>query len=224
MIQETRASSILENFVLSPNEELAISERLEFLRQHMTKPRMGQYKIEVLFVGKVSVHAPFTGVMSFHESGNRLHGGGDTKVYVCPGNALKKNGCRAIIPSNFTGSALGVPCPNCKGLWKEAELIGELYGNHTYQNWAELIVRYMRVMNLDCDIYIKMAEQSMHQAAHAETTKRKGSTVIGRGGDVVEKVRRERARRPRIYPLYNIIKDTAAGADLTGRIRAFLGA
>ena len=70
---------------------------------------------------------------------------------------------------------------------------------------------------MNADIRIKYAQRDIRTAARLEQERQ-------RGGELLQEVRSSELRSSSTYPLANIIKDTAAGADLRGRILAYLQA
>jgi len=89
---------------ITPEEQRVIEERmkeLDLLLKAEKKP--ATYKLEVMFNDERSQHNPFSGVVTLWESGNKLHGGGDTKVYVCPGPERKGSTCKGILLDSSGG-------------------------------------------------------------------------------------------------------------------------
>jgi hypothetical protein len=85
------------------------------------------------------------------------------------------------------------------------------------QKWAEVLLNWYSRLEMNADIYMKYARDDIRAASDKEQEKQLMGEVLGKA--------RSFERRTRYsYPLKNIIKDTAAGADLLGRIRAFLEA
>lgn len=175
-----------------------------------------KYKIEVLF-GKARSLQGFTpGAISFWANGTKFHGGGDEKLYLCPGASLKRSECTALLQDEYN-SASGAVCPACGTVWKQEQLIGELFCNLTMRNWAEAIYKYFRLCEYSCDIYLKHAPNDVRSVARAQVERQ-----TWRGTQALDRARDTRARH--IYPLRNIIKDTSSGADLLGRLYSFLTA
>jgi len=173
-------------------------------------PPVGKYKVEVLLgKGMRMDGTPFPGVMTLWESGNQLHGGGDSLLYICPGKD-----CNGVIPEALNDCTL-VACPKCNGVWKCTELTGQIFFRLPVKKWAEVIVTWMARLELNCDVRIKYNYDDIRQAASKEQERDLGSEVL-------DKVRSKERRVVKVYPLEHIIKDTSAGADLYGRILAFL--
>jgi len=173
-----------------------------------------KFKIEILFGKQRSTSNPTPGVMSFWGSGAKLHGGGDDKLYLCPGSRLGKNQCQALLLDQYNNSQ-GIVCPACGTMWRHEDVIGELFFNLPMRKWAEVIYRYYRLCDYNADIYLKHAKEDIRSISLAQVDK-----ATWKGSQALERTRARRARH--IYPLRNIIKDTSAGADLLSRFYAFL--
>lgn len=203
---------------LSTEDARAIEERLNLLKQmfdHNVKP---QYKLELLLCGRrptrVSAHIPVTGILSFWENGMKTHGGGDSKVYLCPGHRVKGNGCYAVIPSEMNQDGFQV-CSSCKSVWKPGDVVGEVMGNHTLQQWSTLLHRYFMRIGSSADIYLKLAKGDLFAVTEKEQERR-------RGGELLDKVRSGRQRDKAVYPFRNILKDAQLGKDLSQQFLNFL--
>lgn len=196
---------------LGEEEKHELQKRMEVMDKLLAERKKAKYKIELFFGKARSLHQPVPGALSFWESGTKFHGGGDAKVYFCPGKVLGKNTCQSIIPFAFNAYGFLV-CPNCKETWKGNQVIGEVLGRHTMKDWAELVYRYFVRLDHNCDIYLKHSPDDIRSVAAREQEKQ-------RGGDLLNKARK---RALHVYPLANIVKDTAAGADILGRFYAFL--
>jgi hypothetical protein len=174
----------------------------------------GKYKIELFFSSARSMNKPTPGALSWWESGSRLHGGGDAKIYICPGKMRRFNTCEAFIPDS--GNASGILfCPKCGTSWKGDDVIGEHIAKLSMKQWSELLVHYFTRLELNADIYVKHARDDIRTVSMVEQAKQKG-------GEALRKVRDKRALV--IYPLRNIIKDTSAGSTLSSRFHALLTA
>lgn len=198
---------------LSEEEKFELDKRMQAMDALLATQKKAKYKLELFFGKARSMRNPVPGALSFWESGTKLHGGGDTKVYFCPGKLIGKNNCQKIIP--FTFNAYGfLVCPGCKETWKGGQVIGEVLGRHTMRDWAQLIFQYYNRLDQNCDIYLKHSPDDIRSVAAAEQERQKG-------GELLVKARK---RAQHVYPLKNIIKDTLGGADLLGRFYAFLTA
>jgi len=199
---------------LTEEDKHGMQQRIAALDKILTQEQRAKYRIELFFGKARSNKYPIPGCLSFWESGSMLHGGGDAKVYFCPSKQLKRGTCEAIIP--FAMNAYGfLVCPSCQTTWQGGDVIGEVLGRHSMNDWARLVFMYYTRLGLNSDISLKYAPDDIRYAAHLEQER-------DRGGEKLAKSRA--ARIPNVYPLRNIIKDTAAGADLLKRFYAFLTA
>lgn len=223
MITTSRVSktsaAVEETVPLSPAERAAVAERVKAfnsLLAYETKFK-AHHRLELLFVEERSMQRPTLGIVTFWENGSQLHGGGDARIYLCPGRRLKRNECVAPIPFNVASRGV-FACPACKEVWdsekERAAVIGEVMGRHTMQQWATLLLHYFRVLGHDCDVTLKFAPSDIRTKALIEQQK-------DRRGELLGKVRK---RAKAVYPLKNIIKDMNAGADPYGRMFAFVTA
>lgn len=197
--------------VLTEEDEHIIRQKMAALDKLLATEQKAKYKIELMFGKARSVHNPTPGMLSFWESGTKLHGGGDTKMYMCPANKFGGN-CEAFIPDVSTGYGFLV-CPKCKKVWKGAQVDGEVVAVLPLRRWAEPLLKYFVRLDMNCDIYLKYAPEDVRTVAMLEQQR-------NMGGEKLERVRAKRAVS--IYPLKNIIKDTSNGADLLGRFQAYL--
>jgi len=177
----------------------------------LASQKMAKYKLELFFGKARSMHKPVPGALSFWESGTKLHGGGDVKVYFCPGRRLKMNNCETIIPFEFNSYGFLV-CSNCKKVWKGDQVIGEVLGVHTMRQWSELLFMYFHKLGHNCDIYLKHSPDDIRSVARREQEKDKRGELLLKA----------RTRALHVYPLKNIIIDTSNGADLLSRFYSFL--
>jgi hypothetical protein len=218
-IQPTSATvQPLNDDDLTPEELAKLKSRMKEIDLILGGKKTARYKLEVMFAKDRSMHRPFGGAVTWWESGTKLHGGGDTKMYLCDNSAafpkLEGRGCKGLIPEIASGMGHLV-CPNCGKLWKSEEVAGEIFYRLNVQDWATILLVWFRRLNLDADIRIKYARDDIRLVARSEQEKQMGGELLGR-------MREEERRSSSIYPLANIIKDTAAGAELYQRILAFL--
>lgn len=199
---------------LSEEELYAIKQRTEALDKLLAEEQKAKYKIELLFGSARAPSKPTPGALSFWESGSKLHGGGDAKIYICGGKISGASDCEAFIPDVSNGYGY-LMCPQCKTVWQGHEVTGEILARLSMRGWAELLLRYFVKLEHNADIYIKHAREDVRAAARVEQAKQHGG----------EKLTRARLGRMKyIYPLKNIIRDTSGGADLLGRFYALLTA
>ena len=159
-------------------------------------------------------HKPNLGVITLWESGGQLHGGGDGAIGLCPGKREGVNDCEGIIPSSCITS-YDVVCPQCRMAWKSSQVPNMYIARLNMHDWAEVIYKYFMKLGRNADIYLKYAPGDIQPATFKELAK-------PLEGDILRNVRQKRILR--IYPIANIIKDTAAGADILKRFYAFLTA
>lgn len=201
---------------LTTEQAAEVSKRAESLKKVLADPKVNaKYKIEVMF-GKArgAVDKPTPGMVSFWLNGSKFHGGGDEKLYICPGRSLKKSDCEAIMPA-FSNTADGSICPACGSSWTSESTIGEYMFNLPMRKWAEVLHRYFRNFECNSDIYLKYAPLDIRSVTRAQAEK-----TTWAGSKKLANTRDKRAKM--IYPLSNIIKDINAGADLEKRFYAFL--
>jgi hypothetical protein len=217
---------------LSKEEEAAVRLRIEEMRKLFeSSSSKATYKIEVRFMRKRSTWKPVPGVVSFWKSGNRLHGGGDEKIYLCPGKKRDKKteeevDCqklltdteRAITPMTIAGQLVpdGVVCPDCGKVWLLEQLIGEKIYVLTPQNWATALLHLFVLCKYDADIVLKYSPDDIRSITAREQERQLK-------GELLTKARNWRKKRgTAIYQLANIIKDTSNGADLYKRFYTFI--
>jgi hypothetical protein len=196
-------------------EELdTLKKRMQALDKLLAQQQVAKYKIELLFSSRRSGRVPYAGALSLWESGAKLHGGGDCKIYECPARELKMGECRGIIPDASQGYGHLV-CPDCQRVWKGSQVHGEVFARLTTNDWARLIYKYFVRLGHNADIYVKLPKADIRKAAEIEQGRQLGG----------EKLNAARTKRDvYVYRLKNIIKDTASGADLLGRFKALLSA
>lgn len=194
---------------ISPAEAEAIRQRMDALNRFFGERIQATYKIEIQFGKKRSMWKPFPGAMSLYLSGTKLHGGGDEKMYLCPGPQ-----CQGIIyPNERLGAT--VMCRACEMMWPETDLVGELFFHLTPQDWATAILKMFIRLEHKADLYLKYHPDDIRYRATLEAARKGGS----------EELNKARASRGlHIYPMANIIKDTSAGAQLYDRFLAFIKA
>lgn len=200
---------------LTEEEEHALKKRMELMDKLLADRNLAKYKIELFFERRKGAMAPIFGMMSFWESGTKFHGGGDTRIYICPSREKKlPSNCQSFIPDANAGYGFLV-CPGCKTTWKGEDVIGEIGARLTLQNWAGLLHRYFMRLEGNADIYLKYPKHDIRVIADLEQQK-------NLGGEKLAQLRAEQQKC--IYPLRNIVKDVSAGADLLTKFYAFLRA
>lgn len=167
------------------------------------------YKIEIMFGPKRTPQGPNAVLIQMWESGRRLNGEGDDLMYWCKSvDRGNQSGCGGPIPSGAIHVGIA-HCPHCNNMIRADKLTGQyvLRGISTVK-LAEEIEKIFHSLKDNADIYCKYNPDDIRYQA-------------------MMKENPERGRRLRglfIYPLRNIIKDTAAGSTLQARFRAFLSA
>jgi hypothetical protein len=172
-----------------------------------SKELPAKYKIEVFFGPKRTIHGPNPVKVSFWESGRRLHGGGDDLMYICR-DSEDEAGCNTIFASDCVKGPIAV-CPSCQQMIYAERLTRALKGYKTSKDLATELSKFFRQLGSNADIYCKYDRTDIR---YVSVEKAMGSA----------KARELRGKS--IYPLKNIINDTANGASLEGRILAFLTA
>lgn len=206
---------------LSEGELQAIEAQVKALDKLLKKEVRAKYKLEVQFgKDRTTVVKPFAGVMSCWLSGTKFHGGGDEKIFECPrcGKWIFPDQIdqRTIQQAGKAPEFCSISvCGHCGGIWRSEQTIGERFFKLTTQNWAHAILRMFRRLDMDADIYLKFHPDDIRYRTMMEMAR-------DRGGEEVAKARRNRGLH--IYPLKNIIIDTQNGAELYGRIKAFITA
>jgi hypothetical protein len=198
--------------ILSEEERADITKMREL--QDMLRKEAGKakFKIELLFTRELSTREPCPGVISFWESGAKLHGGGDTILHFCPGKSLGRNDCEHYIPDPSNGYGILV-CPRCHSVWDGKQVIGQYLARLPIQKWAEVICKYYRQLDMNCDVVVKYHKNDIRAAMRARHIQ-----------DSLGVLRAPAKRLKRIYTLGNLLRDTSAGSALYDRILAFLKA
>lgn len=167
------------------------------------------YKIEIMFGPKRTAHGPNRIVIQLWESGKRLDGDADDRMYWCRDVDPKSSlGCGKPIPSGAIHRGIAI-CPSCQMAIRADKLTGEQFHNITTQNLALKMEALFHDLKDNADIYCKYDQSDIRYQA---ILREKGF---------------EKARYLRglfIYPLKNILKDTLSGSSLSSRFRAFFSA
>lgn len=204
---------------LSEREEGAIKTRMAALDKFFQSKISAKYKLEVQFHEKRSYREPYMGIMYFMSNGDKFHGGGDSKVYLCDVES-----CRGVVvPTEHAvvdlnedpeqNKALKVVCPKCHKISFARDLLGERLLRLTTQSWATALVNNFRYLDSCADVRLIFHHSDLRSLTSLEMEK-------GADGDIISKARN--SRKKAIYPFRNILIDTAHGADLHGRFLAFL--
>lgn len=193
---------------------------------------IAKYKIEVLFHRNRSSlpNKPSPVMILIWESGRRLHGGGDEKMYWC---GYEDCG-RPISTDDF--AYMHVVCRHCKremfldpdarklhirnlkaenrsssGIEVLPLVVGEKLANLTPPNLAELLVKTWYQLEGLADVYFKYSPHEIRYDKVHETTK---------DMDNLERARIQRT--PGVYTLKRIREDLAGGSDLKSRLLAMI--
>jgi len=175
----------------------------------------GKYKIEITFGVNHHVDGtPTYGIMNFWENGSQLNGDGDALVYICPGKHIGMNHCESVIPDSMNGFGF-VACLRCHMVWKREDLVGEVFYRMPINKWADAVLYWFARMGHDADVKIKYNYRDIRDAANQEQQRQMH-------GDLLNVVRSDESRKPRSYPLANILKDVSNGADLHAQFLRFV--
>jgi hypothetical protein len=193
-----------------------------------------RYKIEVMFHRNRSslLHKPTAVMLLIWESGKRLHGGGDEKMYWCGyldcGKPISSDDfgymhlvCRHCQREQFLDpsskhqhlKSLRQERRTSDGIEKLPFVVGERLANLTPSNLASFLEKTWYQLNSEADVYFKYSPYEIRYDILQEST---------RDIDNLEKVRVQ--RKPGIYTLAAIRKDIANGANLKSRFLAMITA
>jgi hypothetical protein len=149
---------------LTEEEKDALEQRKKSLSELLRSECTGEYKIEILFSHLRSRNKPTPGALSIWGNGQKLHGGGDTKMYFCPGSMRKMSNCSC--PIGFDNVNYGhVLCPACKQVWKGEEVVGEILGVWPVEIWAKKILDCFVFLGHNADVYIKQPKGDIRKAS-----------------------------------------------------------
>lgn len=165
-----------------------------------------KFKIELMFGPKRTVTGPNVVVIQCWESGKRFHGGGDDLMYFCR-DVESEEGCWAPITGDRIASGVAF-CFNC-GQVSARRLTGQRFMKVPTKILAEHVANIWRQLDQKADIYCKYDRDDIRYKVIEE---KKGAAEA------------HRLRGLFIYPLKNILKDTAAGASVESRFEAFFKA
>lgn len=208
---------------MSDGEVRHLEDKIKALDKLLKEQVRAKYKLEIHFgKNRTSRGAIFAGAASFWLSGTKFHGGGDEKIYECPGQECGhfilphqiKPGWRKDKNGKEYMTSMSI-CGYCGEVWESSQTIGERFFKLTEQKWAFAILRLLQKLDMDADIYLKFSPTDIRYKTMMELAR-------NRGGEEIAKARKNRGLH--IYPLPRIIKDLSNGSDLYGRIRAFLNA
>lgn len=202
---------------LTGRELEALDKRLTALSKVLRdEPIQAKYKVELAFGKARSNRSPTPGMLSFWENGSKLHGGGDAKLYLCPGRRLGKNDCESIMPDSANSEGT-IVCSACGTVWPGDQVIGELLFNLPMRKWADVLTRFYYKLGQSVDFYLKYAPDDIRSVALNQAKKQ-----TWRGTQALDRSRATRGKL--IYRLSRLITDTANGATPESRLYMFLTA
>lgn len=172
----------------------------------LTLGRSGKYRLLLFFQDNFSRKKMNRGIISLFLSGSPNDAEGDVKVFECPAPT-----CTGVVDPV---GEVGV-CPKCRRSWPRGKLIPEMAYDATVDGWAKHISRYLRALNMDCDVYMKRAKDKQ-SIIEAENVSRHETH---KGGAMLAKARQ---REEALYTAGRIIQDTQQGQDLEKAIAGFL--
>jgi len=226
-----RISMSIGSGVIGPTEGFRPDGSLEELVADAVKAR---YKLEIHFGPDRSSlsHKLMAALVTIWESGKRLHGGGDEKMYWCGYSDCGK----PFSTDNF--AYMHAVCPKCQrelhldpqskqdhldylaqenlpvnGMDKLPIVVGEKLMKQTPPAIAGFLAKTWYDLDCNADIYLKFHPKDMR------------FDKKNFGHEVVDKIETARAKRdPVIYPLSRILADTSSGGDLKHHILAMITA
>lgn len=192
------------------------------------KRSRAKWKMQIWIKSDRSVQKPLTFTLSIWESGKRLHGGGDESTFICRRNPnapkptappfvsigrsstfkkpLSVDGCDTIIPGDNAVHGK-IVCPGCGIRWDTEHIADSLFYRLPVENAAVVLVSWFRALDSDCDLYVKFRAEDIRVKMQAE--------AFG-----IHEAQRRKGLM--IFPLRNIIRQTAGGATLESRFKAML--
>lgn len=167
-----------------------------------------KWKIEITYGPKRTVQGPNAVGIQVWESGKHFNGGGDALAFFCKDNREGHDeGCWGVIPQENVNKMGVAFCPHCMRTIAADLLTNMKKGYVTSQNLAAEVADLFRKLDSNADIYIKYHKADPRYVAMERA----------KGPDVAR-----RLKGMHMYRLAAILRDTAAGADLVARFKAFL--
>lgn len=198
---------------LDPELEKKISALVNLEPDKETK---ASFKLEIFFRSGARHNVPVRGILCAWTNGGFLNGGGDQIVYFCPQQQLTDPTRTCLEPIDVQFQAGGnVVCTKCERVSKTKVLVGQIIAEQEMYRWAAMATRFFHILKCSADLRVSIERGSIREASVKELERE-------RGGEAYAKV--EEAREWITYPLASLIRDTASGATLESRIRAFLEA
>lgn len=195
------------------NEKRLIEERVQKLKLAMDSTIKATYTVRIVLLDSAAM-TPTPGSIEVWKHGGREHVSSEMeqKLYFCPGKKLGVNLCEAIMPESGN-TAIHHVCPRCGKTWKASEVIGELGGRLTRQNWAIALTNMVERLNREVELEGVVFQKGIREANLAEQLR-------DRRGDSLQQVMRKKKTVRYRFP--NLMRDLNAGADLFKRMTAFL--
>ncbi len=167
-----------------------------------------KFKIEIKFRDDRHMFGDNSIGWQVYESGKHLHGGGDELVYWCISRKEDGVGCGApIVGSNIIqGVAL---CPSCNSQINASMLTANFVIRMNLRKLAEETAKLWRKLNGSADIYCKYSPKDIRYQIMEQD---------------IGAVKARELQGMFIYPLQNLIKDTASGSSLESRLEVFFKA
>lgn len=188
-----------------------------------------KYKIEIMFSRHRSSlgHKPSTALILIWESGKKLHGGGDNRMYWCG-----YEDCDSPISTDLFG-LYSVVCPHCgrecflddggkamhakRSNDRSIDSMPVVYGERGVHlvpsDMATIIERIWHSLDNNADILIKYSPYDIRMDPGNLTP-----------ADIEMLAKTRGAREVASYPIRSIIRDITAGADIKKRIIGFITA
>lgn len=174
--------------------------------------RTGRYRVTLFFLGDFSAKKMNRGMISIFLSGKSsgVDIDMDQKCYECPNPQ-----CTGLLEPkhyNIVGNAF---CPKCHRGFKRSELVGEMVFDATVEGWSRHLERYIRALNMDCDLLLHRLKtnQSIIAADHA-------ARDDTRAGKLLQEARKAEEA---LYTMQRMVDDTSdQKMSLQRAIRSFL--
>jgi hypothetical protein len=202
----------------------------EAVEKKQEQAETASYKIEVAFSWDRTERGPALALITIWESGRRLHGGGDEKMFWCG-----YQDCGKPVKSDAMMIDVGI-CPSCKRpLFRSMDdkiltvqqakasripyadmekrpCISEVkFAKLAVPRLADFLEKLWRDLDCDADLYVKFFRKKL-----------KFEPGDKNAPDIMAKARMSRSYV--VYTLKSILKDTSNGAVVRDRFESFLTA
>jgi len=173
--------------------------------------RTGKYRLCLFYLDSFSRSKSNRGIISVFLSGKSsgVDIDMDQKCYECPNELC--NGLLEPRHYHVVGKAF---CPKCHRGFPRTELVGEMIYDATVDGWAKHISRYIRALNMDCDVLLhrlKSSQSIIEADAKARTDPRAGKLLNA-----------SREAEEVLFTMQRMIDETSGGRSLESAIKAFL--